>query len=576
MNRFFAGIKTVLLVLMLILSFYVIQGVQAKVPDQKELNSIKLARKDAVHRKRRIIFNNDGDDVTSYAKKATPESLLDTRTTGLVGTQVDTIVYNTAYCFGNVLHRTKVGTTFTCKEGLFSNNKVEDFLEQGTDSLQIIVDFCRKNNIEVFWSMRMNDIHDGQTSETAALMLPKFKKDHPELLMGSKDNPPKIDYWTSVDYSHQEIRDMAFKFIQEVCENYDVDGVNLDFFRHMPFFKSVAMGQSATQEDLGKMTDLMCHIRQMADKVGAKRGRPILIAVRVPDSVGYCNASGFDIVRWMEQDLIDILVVTGYFRLNPWEVSVELGHKYGIPVYPSLDEGRWLDEEASAIRNSMECLRGRAAIAWHSGADGICTFNFWGTDGQLKAENISICNEIGEQRTLMAVDKVYTTGARSLDSANRFLAGGDRFINRSILSPEQPKKLKPGESTNVELCVAENVQEARRQGAVPNFKLLLRFDKQINVEEISVRLSNDLLYNDGSRSGVWAKHPASLDGIVPPSIDSKSSVWVEYAVNPDRLKQGVNSVAITLKSESNAELILQDILLLVRYHNSEHASAVSN
>jgi len=42
-----------------------------------------------------------------------------------------------------------------------------------------------------------------------------------------------------------------------------------------------------------------------------------------------CRANGFDIVRWMKEDLIDLLMVSGYFRLNPWETSVKLGHKYG-------------------------------------------------------------------------------------------------------------------------------------------------------------------------------------------------------------------------------------------------------
>ena len=67
---------------------------------------------------------------------------------------------------------------------------------------------------------------------------------------------------------------------------------------------------------------------------------PLLISVRVPDSVGFCRAIGLDLERWLAEDLIDMLVVGGYFRLQPWEESVALGHRYGVPVYAGLSESR--------------------------------------------------------------------------------------------------------------------------------------------------------------------------------------------------------------------------------------------
>jgi hypothetical protein len=66
----------------------------------------------------------------------------------------------------------------------------------------------------------------------------------------------------------------------------------------------------------------------MADAAGLKRGRPVLIAVRVPDSVGYCNAIGIDLLEWLKGDLLDLLIASGYFRLSQWEDTVALGHRY--------------------------------------------------------------------------------------------------------------------------------------------------------------------------------------------------------------------------------------------------------
>ena len=87
---------------------------QEQTASHQKLDSIKQARHKAAKRQRRITFNNDGNDVTHFLDEATPEAMLQIRSAGLLDTQVDTIVYNTGYCFGHVLHRTKVGASFTC------------------------------------------------------------------------------------------------------------------------------------------------------------------------------------------------------------------------------------------------------------------------------------------------------------------------------------------------------------------------------------------------------------------------------------------------------------------------------
>jgi hypothetical protein len=526
---------------------------------------LRVLRSQAAQRQRRILFNNDGDDVVAFLDTATPKEMLKVRTAGLLGTQVDTVSYNTGYCFGNVLHRTNIGTTFVCKKDGCANNKVRDLVAQGTDGLEIVTRFCRENNIEIFWAFRMNDIHDGQAKdpgpiaheETARHMFPPFKEEHPELLMGTLENRPKIPFWTSVDYSHAAIRDMAFRLIEEVCENYDIDGIDLDFFRHLPYFKSVAMGGSASQEDRDKMTELMRRIRSMTEEVGLKRGRPILVSVRVPDSVGYSNASGFDIVRWMDEGLIDIMVLSGYFRLNPWTESVALGHKYGVQVYPCLSDVRQRDGEAASIRNTVEGLRGRAAEAWQGGADGIYMFNFWNTTS-------SVWNELGGKGSLSIVNKVYTTGARNRSSINRFLHNGVRFSNRSLVSPEVPRKLVAGQAQRIELVVGEYLDEAERRGGRPDYKLMLRVNGHQDAGDIAVKMNGQQVTGQVV-SSEWIKELKPIAEIVPPNTEAKSHEWVAYAVDPQDIRWGSNAIVIEQQSDSDGQIAVEDLVLWVRY-----------
>ena len=299
-------------------------------------SSIKAWRKPAVERQRRILFNNDGGAVKQVTRP-TAQAILDDDTTPLVGSQVDSIFYcSQSSGFGLFTHFTKIGQLLTTREDIFANNQMEALIQAGIDPLQVMVDFGKQHGIEVFWSMRMNDTHDGSKQSYGPVLFRanKLKMDHPEYLIGTPDKRPKHGAWTAVDYARPEIRDLAFRFFEEVCRNYDVDGIELDFSRHPVFFKSTSRGEPATDEERTAMTDLIRRIRTMADEVGQKRGRPILVAMRVPDSAEYSRAIGLDIEHWLANDLLDLFVVASYFQLNDWDYSVALAQVWseGISV----------------------------------------------------------------------------------------------------------------------------------------------------------------------------------------------------------------------------------------------------
>lgn len=412
-------------------------------------------RRELAHRKRRIILNNDGNEVIYYPKDlpVTVENVLAQRTSPLLGSQVDTIFYcPISSGFSYFTHNTKAGTVL--EHPIFgSRNIARDLIDMATDALKMIVDYGHANNIEVFFSMRMNDTHDGAHSPDKPYPLfPPLKAEHPEYLIGSLDNKPKYGQWSAVDYGRPEVRELAFEYLEEVCQNYDVDGIELDFWRHLCYFKSVAYGGTASQAELDMMTDLLRRVRTMADAEGRKRGRPILIAVRVPDSVEYSRAVGLDIERWLKEGLVDVLVGTCYFQLNPWEYLVELGHRYDVPVYPCLSESRVRAEGPPYRRQSQESYRARAARVWQSGADGVYTFNFFAAKSPL-------LREMGDPAVLAKLDKTYFATVRNY-TANMSLADGKRFQNVPVLTPDQPLTLPSGKAVTVPLMLGETPEAA--------------------------------------------------------------------------------------------------------------------
>jgi hypothetical protein len=498
--------------------------------DSSALKQLRETRKQLAHKQRRVIFNNDGCDALYLPKgeKLTVEKFLDKRTTPLKGTQVDAIAYcSISSGFSFFTHRTKVGTLLTRQPGDFGiqptmRNITQEMADMGTDCLQAVVEFAHKNKMECFWSMRMNDTHDAEyRPDKPYLLYPPLKVEHPDWLVGDPVKRSRFGRWSSVDYARPEIRDLAFRFIEEVCQNYDVDGVELDFFRHLCFFKSTAHGSKATQVERDMMTDLMRRVRAMTEAVGIKRGRPVLVMVRATDSVDFNRDMGLDVEHWLREGLFDMLVTTCYFRLNPWETSVALGHKYGVPVYPCISDSR-VKGEGRFRRGSVESYRGQAAEAWAAGADGIHLFNLFDVFGGRSP----VFKEVGDPTALRKMDKLYFVTVRDGDPG-RWLIDGAKYRNLPVLTPAYPKNIMASKPLSLDIAVGEDF-DAKTKAQVT---LHLQMPILRNVGAVCVKLNGHEL-SGGKLAKDW------LDLNVNPAWIKKGANKVEIAVNPQPAAPG--------------------------------------
>jgi hypothetical protein len=496
--------------------------------DSSALKQLRETRKQLAHKQRRVIFNNDGCDCLYFPKneKATVANFLAKRTTPLAGTQVDAIAYCTISSgFSFFTHRTKVGQVLTRQPADFGirnemRNIAQELIDLGTDCLQAVVGFAHKNKMECFWSMRMNDTHDAEyRPDKPYLLYPPLKMEHPDWLVGDPVKRSRFGRWSSVDYARPEIRDLAFRFIEEVCQNYDVDGVELDFFRHLCFFKSTAHGGKAAQAERDMMTELMRCVRAMTEEIGLKRGRPILVMVRAPDSVEFNRDMGLDVARWLRDGLFDMLVTTCYFRLNPWETSVALGHKYGVPVYPCISDSR-VKGEGRFRRGSVESYRGQAAEAWAAGADGIHLFNLFDVFGGRSP----VFKEVGDPKALRTMDKLYFVTVRDGDPG-RWLIDGAKYRNLPVLTPAYPKTITASKPLALDLAVGEDFGDATKAKAT----LHLQLPALRNTGDVCVKFNGHEL-----SGGKLAKD------------------WLDLNVNPAWIKKGANKVEIAVNPQPDA------------------------
>ena len=498
------------------------------------VDELRAARKQAAGRPRRVIFNNDGNEPVYLCKTTSAEELLSYRTTPLAGTHVDAIFYCTwSSGFGLFTHGTKVGEVFSSREGLFARNRAPEMIAAGTDPLRVMTDFGRQWGIEVFWSFRLNDTHDGSSADYGPIMFRanRLKREHPEWLIGSPQQKPKHGAWSAVDFTRAEIRDLAFRFVEEVCRNYEVNGVEIDFFRHPVFFKRAAQaGVDCNDEERGLMTELIRRIRTMTEVEGMRRGRPILVAIRVPDSVEYCRAIGLDLPRWLGDGLIDLLITGGYFRLNEIGYSVALGRQYGVKVYPSLDESRVRDPEARKLRSSTAAYRGRALEAWAAGADGVYLFNSFNP-------NDPIWDELGSVTQLAAAGRDYFASVLGQGAAAGGALPHAGLMHIPKLNPASPVRLQPGKTENVRLMAGEPSASGSSGGTA--ISLRLQFSAAPNAADVKVAI------NDIGLTGATAR-----------------GQWLEFALPPGTLRTGANVVAVAL-APGGAAISWTDLLCSV-------------
>jgi len=506
----------------------------AKITTMEELRE---ERRRLANRPRRILWNNDGNDALR-AGTPTPHAMLLLRNYPTAVSQVDTIFY-CPWKVGivNTTRRTEIGYPFTYTGGNFTGNTTGQLHALGTDPLQVTVEFARRHDLEVFWSLRMNDTHDIEPDFPAVAFV--HKAQHPEYLIGSDDDRPFRGRWTAWDYAHPEVRETVFLLCQEVCQNYDVDGIELDFFRHPQYFRGPSFDEDITQAELELMTELMRRIRAMTEVEGLRRGKPILVAVRVPDSVEFCRDIGLDIETWLSEGLVDILITGGYFQLNPWEYSVALARKYDVPVYASLDPSRFDEEPTRFSRNSLEGYRARAAAALAAGVDGIYLFNLFDT-------RLPHFQSIGAWDTLEGKDKYYfanyqnRAGRRptTLQLPIYWLATGAEYQNVPTLSRTAPIVVTRHNAAVLEVFLGADVADDTAQST-----LFLELSGVTSSEELVVQINDSILTGK------------VVEG------------WGEYSVPRDILKQGANTVSVSLSGTGTQVLQLLDLIIVVSYNS---------
>ena len=302
------------------------------------------------------------------------------------------------------------------------------------------------------------------------VQLPCNSQHQPELLLGEAgagvgwvpQNAEKQFNW-AFDFAHQQVRDLRLAQFQEVIENYDIDGLSLDFMRGPVYFRP---GQA--EKNLDKMTDLIRETQSLLQRKSESAGRKLVLLVRVPPYLEGCRQIGLDVSAWIKQSLVDIVVPASCRREN---MNVQAGS------FLELTNGRpcqmlaGLEHADHYGALTPEMYRAAAQRYWRAGVDGLYLFNMCcrGSNPPGALEYL-ILRDIADPERVARLDKHYIVARRWNDASHERIA---EAADPPTLLPEELGPEPAELAVNVPLD--DDFKKAVQDGVLQDVTVWVRF-----------------------------------------------------------------------------------------------------
>ncbi|MFI5356991.1 MAG: hypothetical protein ACHQ4G_06635 [Opitutales bacterium] len=267
-------------------------------------------------------------------------------------------------------------------------NLYQDLLDAGVDWLAEAARACRRHRVSPWATIRMNDYHGHKNVQGSYFNLPLLKQ--PEMRLRRSGYSPTMfepGYRTGLNYERSEVRALMLAQIKEVVEDYDYEGLELDWWR-----QPLCCEPDAAPPTVAMITDWMREIRALTDRRARQTGRPYPLGLRIPGQLETLKSIGLDVVTLCREGIIDFVAPSGFW-CTTWEMPHdELRRKLGdrVAIYGVIEDGaNPLPSRAPTlnhtqnirfISSSREMLHANAAGKLVLGADGIEWFNFYCTD----------------------------------------------------------------------------------------------------------------------------------------------------------------------------------------------------
>ena len=257
------------------------------------------------------------------------------------------------------------------------------YIHNGGDMVQVLIDTCRKHDMAPFVSLRLNDVHLQERyreKDFWSMVSCRFYCEHPQWHI-DPEHYKRDGYYgkRGMDWAVPEVRAYKLKLIQELADNYDLAGLELDFLRHSQLFRD---NGPSPDKRIKIITGFVARVRKALDKKGGKRK---WLCVRIPLDLSAHPPLGLDVTKLYAAG-VDMFNLSCWYdttqntdagnvrRMLPEAaIYVEMTHTTGRN--PHFHKNRSYGT-APKPRACDQQYYTTARIAYERGADGMSLFNF--------------------------------------------------------------------------------------------------------------------------------------------------------------------------------------------------------
>ena len=433
----------------------------------------------ATNRKPRIMFFHDSRHPAIYMyeppmEKEEFESAVDE----LAGTSVE--VLNFGLGDGRTFfHDTKVSEVWGDPVDRWNHTvfrragqNIRMMLDSGRDPLRIIAERAREKGILFYPALLVNQERRAEKREDD-VRSSAYRWDNIHLEIGAKGNlPPDFEGASNQDFMHQEVRDERFAVVNEVLQNYPVDGFEL----HLNYRSNHVAHFHPNDIDAGRPV-MTAWIKRVYDAVKAS-GADRELVVRVPADLEYANSLGMDIREWIRQGIVDVVVGETYQyhmdQLANFRPLVEAAKGTNCRVLPALQTLLHSDRLANG---TIEHMRAVACNYWAQGVDGLY-LSQWFTVWPYDANFYEQLREVGHPDVMGYKDKIYVVPTKVRD----------RQKNMPL-----PQELTVNKPVTVEMPIEDDLPHWDRIGRVHEVMLRIRLHGATESDKVEFRLNDKLL-----------------------------------------------------------------------------------
>ena len=538
----------------------------------------------AVNRKRRIVVNHQVDGLLCAVEGGlTVEQIMayEFAFADATGSHIDAQWWS----FDNTFPlegRPLIDETSPSVPKYVSSERVRIFqrwLDDGVNIAEVYIEETKKRGLECFYTYRLNE--DPYTEHR------KLAEAHPDWLITGEWEQPLWNFAVS------GVRDYKVAICRELVERYNFDGLEIDFARG-----PIQTPPGHQWEQREHITEFLRRVRQETLEVEQKRGRPVLLAARIPDNLIGCHFDGLDVETWVHRHLIDFLVL----GVRSYELAIDqfraiIGDK-PIQIFGTLDDHHCTDGYSWP---PIEVWHGVVANWWQQGVDAIQTFN-WGVAPPEVAEQLKVkthgayfdgtrmipvyqqaYSELGDPEKLKYLNKhfvVQRRGGGGSGGANVSEWRTPRFSyqNTNMLG-QLPMILDNSGLVDalIRLRVSDNFAAETERIERLTLRLLLSdpgtenlpTGQKIDAAPINPFWDRPQLFTPPARKGMIDRLEVRLNGVLLAGAIVDAG-WFVFDVNPRLFALGINLVGIlvTGRDSQEATMTVEKVEAHVEYRHS--------